>query len=69
MQDMLMKERLSYIDQIGEQSTALTKKGHLIEELKKKNEVIATTVAIHIHSVVDTGSVSLTQMPTDPNNN
>ena len=45
MQDMLMKERLSYVDQFDEQSTTLTKKGQLIEELKKENEVIATSYA------------------------
>ena len=43
MQDMLMKERLSYVGLIDERSTTLTKKGRLIEELKKENEVIATT--------------------------
>ena len=40
-----MKERLSYIDQSDEQSTTLTEKGQLIEELKKENEVIATSYA------------------------
>ena len=43
MQDILMKERLSYIDQLDEQSTSLTKKDQLIEERRKENEVIATS--------------------------
>ena len=43
MQDMLMKERLSCNDQFDEQSTLLTKKGRLIEKLRKENEVNATS--------------------------
>ena len=43
MQDMLMNERVSYIDRLDGQSATLTKKGRLIEELKKENEVIATS--------------------------
>ena len=38
-QDILMKERLSYNDQLDEQSTPLAKKDQLNEELRKKNEV------------------------------
>ena len=45
MQDMLMKERLSYKNQLDEQSTVLVKKGQLIEELRKENEVITTSYA------------------------
>ena len=59
MQDMLMKERLSDIDHLDEQSTSLTKKGQLIEELRKENEVIATS---YVCSMIETGSVSLTRM-------
>ena len=40
-----MKERLSYIDQFDEQSTTVIKKGQLIKELKKENEVIAASYA------------------------
>ena len=38
---MLIKERLSYKDQLDEQSTPLAtaKKDQLIEELRKENEV------------------------------
>ena len=38
-----MKDRLSYIDQLDQQSTTLTKKDRLIEELRKVNEVIITS--------------------------
>ena len=48
MQDMLMKERLSYVDQFDEQSTPLTKKDRLIEQLRKDDEVIATTVPKYV---------------------
>ena len=48
MQDMLMKERLSYIDQFDEESTPLTKYDRLIQELRKDNEVIATTVPKYV---------------------
>ena len=40
-----MEEKLCYIDQLDEQSTTLTKKGQLIAELRKENEVIATSYA------------------------
>ena len=53
MQDMRMKERLSYIDQLDEQSTSLTKKGQLTEELRKENEV---TITSYVCSMVETGS-------------
>ena len=59
MQDMLMKERLSYIDHLDEQSTTLAKKDQLIEELRNKNEVIATSYVI---SMIETGLVSLTRI-------
>ena len=59
MQDMLMKERLSDIDHLAEQSTTLTKKGQFIEELRKENEVTATS---YVCSMVETRSVSLTRM-------
>ena len=59
MQDMLMKERLSYIDHLDEQSTTLAKKGQFTEELRKENEVIATSYVI---SMIETGSVSLTRI-------
>ena len=59
MQDMLMKERLSYIDQLDEQSTSLSKKDQLIKEHRKENEVIATS---YVCSMVETESASLTQM-------
>ena len=42
MQDMLIKERSSYIDQLDKQSTPLTIKDQHIEELRKENKVIAT---------------------------
>ena len=38
-QDMLIKERLSYNDQLDEQSISLAKKDQLIEEQRKENEV------------------------------
>ena len=54
-----MKERLSYIDQLDEQSIPLTKKDRLIEKLRKENEVIATT---YVCSMVETESALLTQI-------
>ena len=62
MQDMLMKGRLSYVDQLDEQSTTLTKKGQLIEELRKENEVIVTSyVTSYVRLIAETRSVSLTR--------
>ena len=58
MQDMLMKGRLSYVDQLDEQCTTLTKKGRLIEELRKENEVIVTS---YVRLIAETRSVSLTR--------
>ena len=37
---MLMKERLSYKDQLDEQSAQLTKKDQLIEGQRKETEVM-----------------------------
>ena len=54
-----MKEKLSCINQLDEQSTTLTKKGQLIEELRKENEVIATS---YVCSIVETESASLIWM-------
>ena len=56
---MLIKERLSYIDQLDGQSISLTKKDRLIEELRKENEVIATS---YVCSIVETESASLIWM-------
>ena len=47
MQDMLMKERLNYIDQLDEQYTPPTKKCQIIEEIKKDNEVITTSTYVY----------------------
>ena len=41
---MLIKERLSYNDQLDEQSISLAKKDKLIEELRKEIEVHNCTV-------------------------
>ena len=43
MQDMLMKERLNYTDQLDEQYTPPTKKCQIIEEIEKDNGVITTS--------------------------
>ena len=41
-----MKERLNYIDQLDEQYTPPTEKCQIIEEIKKDNEVITTSMYI-----------------------
>ena len=46
MQDILIKERLNYTDQLDEQYTPPPKKCQVIKEIKKDNEVIATSMYI-----------------------